>query len=57
MVRSKKESFKIQTTFNKEQIKLIRSFKGILGEDDAELVRAIVTNWLLERGVSNGKKN
>ena len=47
-MRRKKDSVKIQTTFNTEQVKLIRDFKGILGEDDAEIVRSIVTNWLLE---------
>ena len=49
MSRAKKESEKIQTTFNKEQLKYIRQFKGILGEDDAEIVRSIVTAWLLEK--------
>jgi len=53
MGRSKKQSFKIQTTFNKSQIELIRKFKGILGEDDAEIVRYIVTNWLLEKRGKN----
>ena len=48
-MRSKKESIKIQVTFNKKQIELIRTFKGILGQDDAEIVRYIVTNWLLEK--------
>jgi len=49
MGRGKKDSIKVQTTFNKSQLDLIRKFKGILGEDDAEIVRYIVTNWLLEK--------
>lgn len=49
MPRGKKEVIKVQPTFNKKQMELIRQFKGILGEDDAEIVRYIVTNWLLEK--------
>lgn len=48
--RNKKESSKrLQPTFSEKQIQLIRRFKGVLGEDDGEIVRAIVTNWLLEK--------
>ncbi len=53
MARVKKDSEKIQVTFNKEQIRLIKKYKGIFGEDDAEIVRHIVTNWLLEKSLVN----
>lgn len=49
MSRVKKDSNKIQVTFNKEQIKLIRQHKGIFGEEDAEIVRYIVINWVIEK--------
>lgn len=57
MGRGKKESIKVQPTFNKAQIELIRKFKGILGEDDAEIVRYIVTNWLLQQLIKKEGKD
>ena len=57
MGRARKESNKIQPTFNKEQLRLIRSFRGVFGEDDAEIVRYIVTNWLLEKIVLSKRRN
>ena len=56
MARVKKDSAKIQTTFNKEQIILIRKYRGIFGEDDAEIVRHIVANWLLEKSIINEER-
>lgn len=50
-MRVKKESEKIQVTFNKKQVELIESFKGVFGETNAEVVRSIVTNWLLEKTI------
>lgn len=43
---AKKEVVKVQATFSKNQIKLIREYSNIFGESDAEIVRAIVVNWL-----------
>jgi len=58
MARKKKDSVKIQPTFSKKQVELIQKFRGILGEDNAEIVRSIVINWLLEnRGISTKSKN
>ena len=57
MVRSKKEPNKIQATFNKEQLKLIRSFRGVFGDGDAEIVRYIVTNWLFEKVILKKRKD
>lgn len=51
MARPKKDSKKIQPSFSPKQVQLIRSYKGILGEDDAEIVKNIVTNWLLEKSL------
>jgi len=31
------------------QLELIRKYKGVFGEKDTEIVRNIVTNWLLEK--------
>lgn len=49
MARPRKDSKKIQATFTLKQLELIRSYKGVLGEDDAEIIKGIVTNWLLEK--------
>lgn len=43
------ESNKIPVTFNNAQWKIIDEFKGILGNKRAEVIRAIVMNWLLDR--------
>ena len=49
MPTKKKEVVKVQLTFTKKQIELIRSYKDIFGEADAEIVRSIVTNWLISK--------
>ena len=35
---------------------LIKKYKGIFGEDDAEIIRHIVTNWLLEKSITNEER-
>jgi len=50
----KKESTKckrVQVSFTEEQWKLIEKFKGVMGSDDAEVVRNIVLAWLAEKSV------
>jgi len=42
----KKEVVKVQVTFTKKQIEIMRGYQDIFGESDAEIVRAIVMNWL-----------
>jgi len=52
MLHKKKEVVKVQLTFTKKQMEIIRSYRDIFGESDAEIVRAITTNWLiLKRGI------
>ncbi len=41
----------MQVTFTKEQWRLIEKFRGILGNDDAEIVRDIFLSWLAEKSV------
>ena len=48
-MRILKESDKVQVTFNRTQLALIDEYKGIFGDTRAEVVRYIVTNWLLEK--------
>lgn len=45
----KKEVVKVQATFTKKQMELLRQYKNIFGETDAELVRAVVMNWLISK--------
>jgi len=40
---------KIQVTFSKDQMNILRQFKGTIGENDAEIVRNIVLSWLAEK--------
>jgi len=51
-----KEYNKIQVTFNRTQLELIDGFKGIFGDTRSEVVRYIVTNWLLEKSAVKIKK-
>ena len=54
--RSQEDAEKIQVTFNKSQLELINKFRGIFGNTRAEVVRYIVTNWLLDKVVKNEKR-
>lgn len=42
---------RVQVTFTEEQWRLIEKFKGVMGSDDAEIVRNIVLAWLSEKSV------
>ncbi|RLG10246.1 CopG family transcriptional regulator, partial [Candidatus Pacearchaeota archaeon] len=44
MPPKKKEVVKVQLTFSKKQMEIIRSYRDIFGESDAEIVRAIVVS-------------
>ena len=52
-VRHKKKgkTKRVQVTFTEEQWRLIEKFRGILGNDDAEIVRNIIISWLAEKSV------
>ena len=51
----KKEVVKVQVTFTKKQMEIMREYQDIFGERDAEIVRAIVMNWLALK--KEGSKN
>jgi hypothetical protein len=42
---------RIHVTFTKDQWELIKKFKGIMGQNDAEIVRNIVLSWLAEKSI------
>jgi len=42
---------RIQVTFTEEQWRLLEGFKGLLGNEDAEIVRNIVLAWLAEKSM------
>ena len=42
-------SKKIQVSFSDGQVAILQSFKGELGDTDAEVVRNIVIAWLAEK--------
>jgi hypothetical protein len=42
---------RVQVTFTEEQWSLIERFRGVMGNDDAEIVRNIVLAWLAEKSV------
>ena len=58
MPPKKKEVVKVQVAFTKKQMDIIRSYKDIFGDSDAEIVRSMVTNWLVQkRDPKSGDKN
>ncbi|MFP3191218.1 MAG: CopG family transcriptional regulator, partial [Thermoproteota archaeon] len=40
-----------QVTFTEEQWRLLEGLKGLLGNEDAEIVRNIVLAWLAEKSM------
>ena len=42
---------RIHVTFTKKQWELIKNFRGVLGQNDAEIVRNIVLSWLSENSI------
>lgn len=53
--KDKKEVVKVQATFTKKQMEVMRNYRDIFGDSDAEIVRAIVMNWLsYERNKGGG---
>jgi RNA-binding protein YhbY len=52
---NKKEVVKVQVTFTKKQMEIMREYQDIFGESDAEIVRAIIMNWLALK--KEGSKN
>jgi hypothetical protein len=42
---------RVQVTFTEEQWSLIERFRGVMGRDDAEIVRNIVLSWLSEKSM------
>jgi hypothetical protein len=42
---------RVQVTFTEEQWSLIGRFKGVMGNDDAEIIRNIVLAWLSEKSI------
>lgn len=48
---SARESKRVQVTFTAEQWAILQRFKGIMGNDDAEMVRNIALSWLSEKSI------
>lgn len=42
---------KIQVMFSERQIEILRRFRGIIGDTDADVVRSIVMAWLAEKNI------
>jgi hypothetical protein len=49
--RDRGRTKRVQVTFTEEQWSLIERFRGVMGNDDAEVVRNIVLAWLAEKSV------
>jgi hypothetical protein len=47
--RERRAIKRVQVTFTEEQWRLIEKFRGVMGSDDAEIVRNIVLAWLSEK--------
>lgn len=40
---------KVPITFNKEQLRLIEKYGGMMGNTKAEVIRNIVINWIIKK--------
>lgn len=49
--KKQKSVKRVHVTFTEDQWSLIERFRGVLGGDDAEVVRNIVLAWLAEKSV------
>jgi len=49
--RGRTRSKRVQVTFTEEQWRLIERFRGVMGTEDAEIVRNIVLAWLAEKSL------
>lgn len=47
--KDKEKVKRVQVTFTKEQWSVLEKFRGIMGNDDAEIIRNIVLAWLAEK--------
>ena len=52
--KGQEKSKRVQVTFTAKQWELIEQFRGLLGNDDAEIVRNIVLSWLAEKSLIAG---
>ncbi len=51
MTTQRKDTIRVQVTFTKDQMELIRKSRGFFGSSDAEAVRNIVLAWLAEKSI------
>jgi aryl-alcohol dehydrogenase-like predicted oxidoreductase len=56
--REREKVKRVQVTFTEKQWKLLEMFRGVMGNEDAEIVRNIILAWLAEKSVvaSSAKK-
>ena len=45
------ENKRINISLSEEQLKIIRKFKGIMGNTDSEIIRNIALAWLSEKSI------
>ncbi|MGL4669250.1 MAG: CopG family transcriptional regulator [Methanobacteriaceae archaeon] len=46
-----RENKRINISLSREQLTLIRKFKGIMGNTDSEIIRNIMLAWLSEKSM------
>jgi len=51
MKHKEEKSKRVQVTFTVKQWRLIERLRGLMGKDDAEIVRNIVLSWLAEKSL------
>lgn len=56
-LNKKKRSKRVQVTFNNEQWRVIKKFKGVMGESNSDVVRNIVLAWLSEKSFVTSEVN
>lgn len=43
---------RVNLTFNKKQIEIIKSLIGEMGDNKADVIKSIFTSWLSEKGIT-----
>ena len=46
------QSERINLTFNKKQIEIIKSLIGEMGDNKADVIKSVFTSWLSEKGIT-----
>jgi len=52
-----KKGHRVNISLSNEQLTMVRSLKGIMGNSDSEIIRNIILAWFSEKGIISDKLN